>query len=102
MLCIDVSGVLHTFFWNVEHEIEFNTCNGTTTPKTGVTAQIAEWYDESDYVNMVHSPELMSMGHRCLLHGFTSVWVNKKDPVFSIIKFKNYTGMTIENHVYDD
>ena len=70
------------FIRRTEFELEFDTANSTVTADTGVRAIVGKWDMPSDYIIMEDSPELISMGERCMLQGFTHVWVSKKYPCF--------------------
>ena len=69
------------FSRRLDKPIDFDTCGGPYTSTHGAKCHIAPWDMVSEFVFM-DSPDLISMGQRCLFGGFTFVWVESKLPCF--------------------
>ena len=73
---------LSRFIGDIDVDIELDTANDVTSASRGVRLQIAQWDMPTDYVLLDSSPELISMGERTMLAGFTFVWVAGKQPCY--------------------
>ena len=73
---------LSRFIGDIDVDMELETANDVTSTSRGVRLQIAPWDMPTDYVLLDSSPELISMGERTMLAGFTFVWVAGKQPCY--------------------
>ena len=62
--------------------VDFETANDSVSADDGIRASIAPWDVDTDYVLMSTSPNLLSLGEKCMKHGFSFVWVAGKHPCF--------------------
>lgn len=73
---------LSRFIGDIDVDMELETANDVTSTSSGIRLQIAQWDMPTDYVLLDSSPELISMGERTMLAGFTFIWVAGKQPCY--------------------
>ena len=78
------------------HRLTFDTANSQTCVNRGLRARVGEWDCEADYVLMDDSPELLSLGERCMNAGYTFVWVEGKHPCFVSQRSKYITVLDVD------
>ena len=61
-------------------QLSFETANSRVTCSQGIRAQVAPWDTTAEWICMENTPELISLGERCMVHGFTFIWVKHKFP----------------------
>ena len=70
------------FIRDTKEEMVFDTANHAVSTSKGLRVRLANWDMPSDYVIMKGSPELVSMGEKCMFQGFSYLWVAGKHPCF--------------------
>ena len=74
--------MLRDFVRRTRFSLEFDTVHNKVKADRGVRIQVAPWDRETEALLLSDSPNLMSLGSRCMLKGFTHVWVNRLFPCF--------------------
>ena len=62
--------------------IEINTANGPAVAEHGVVLQLPGMPEYVCATEMPDSPALMSVGRRCMVHGYSFVWMAGREPYF--------------------
>jgi hypothetical protein len=70
------------FIQETEFKQEYDTANGISETSAGIRVQIGTWDGPCEWLMMEDSPDLLSVGERCMFAGFTFVWVYNKYPCF--------------------
>jgi hypothetical protein len=62
--------------------IEINTANGPAVAEHGVVLQLPGMPEYVCATEMPDSPALMSVGRRCMVHGYSFIWMAGREPYF--------------------
>jgi hypothetical protein len=62
--------------------IEINTANGPAVAEHGVVLQLPGMPEYVCATEMPNSPALMSVGRRCMVHGYSFIWMAGREPYF--------------------
>ena len=78
--------------------VNFHTANGVTISTSTVDLDF-EAFEETANVHVLEdTPSVISMGKRCMDHGYSFVWPSGKDP-YLVDKNANIIKMTIKDYI---
>ncbi len=76
----DFTTLFPEFIRQTKNKLTFQTANDIVDANKGVRVRIADWDSPSDAVLMRSSPNLTSLGARCMKAGMTFIWIRGKYP----------------------
>ncbi len=76
----DFSRLFPEYVRQTQNKLTFQTANDVVDASKGVRVRIADWDTPSDAVLMQNSPNLTSLGARCMHAGMSFIWIREKYP----------------------